>query len=48
MNRLSGQGQTPTVIAAADVDAYLKAHPVNGLEDIIVQKHISGILNASM
>ena len=48
MNRLSGQGQTPTVIAAADVDAYLKAHPVNGLEDIIVQKYISGFLYASM
>ena len=47
MAQLSGQGEFATVIAPAEVDAYLTAHPLTGLSDLIEQKYLAGFLLSS-
>lgn len=47
MAQLSGEGELGTVISEGDMNAYIAANPMNGLESIITQKYIAGFLWSS-
>ncbi len=47
MQQLSGSGELQTVIGPAEIDAYLGAHPLSSLEDLIVQKYVAAFVLSS-